>query len=124
MTIGPKLDLVQFADRCIVPYLYATTRRKNEGHFVLGELAHGSAGLFDDYKDIFGVGDEQAVMAAFRILAAKPSAAARHPCHADAGSVWLSVSFAIDHRNQKHRPRKYFQLLRQAMQRKSAGSKA
>lgn len=85
LAIGRKFNLVAFAERCIVPYLYATSRRATEGRFVLGELAHGAEGLLVDYKDIFAVTTDQAVSAALRILCAKPTAADRHPCPCGCG---------------------------------------
>jgi hypothetical protein len=83
--IGKKLDLVDFADRCIVPFLYATTRRATEGHFVFGELDHGAAGLVADYRDLLGVRDEAGVRAALRLLTTKPTSADRHRCPCGCG---------------------------------------
>jgi hypothetical protein len=83
--IGLRLDLLRFADECIVPFLYAATRRKAEGRFVLGELSHGHAGLYEDYQDLFGVSGEEAVLSTLRILATTPSSAARHPCPCGCG---------------------------------------
>lgn len=83
--IGPRLDLLSFADECIVPFLYAASRRKAEGRFVLGELSHGYAGLFEDYQNLFGVSGEEAVLSALRILATTPGAAMRHPCPCGCG---------------------------------------
>lgn len=93
ITIGAQLDLVRFADRCIVPYLYATTRRRSEGRFVLGELAHGTPGLFDDYQDIFGIGNRAGVLAALRVLATKPSSADKHPCPCGCGRRLIQCQF-------------------------------
>lgn len=78
--LGSVLDLVRFANQCIVPYLYATTRRGGEHRYVLGELAHGRFGLVEDYKDLLGVHDEESVRAALRALTTKRSSANRHPC--------------------------------------------
>ncbi len=83
--IGPRLDLLSFADECIVPFLYAATRRKTEGRFVLGELSHGYAGLYEDYQDLFGVTGDEAVRSALRVLATTPRAAVRHRCPCGCG---------------------------------------
>lgn len=93
LKIGPKLDLVHFADECIVPYLYSHSRRRSEGKFVLGELAHGTGGLFDDYQDIFGVADPASVLVALRILATKPSSADKHPCPCGCGKRLAQCEF-------------------------------
>ena len=91
--IGATLDLLHFADKCIVPYLYATTRRGVEGRYIFGELAHDSPGLLADYMNLFGVHDEASVIAAFRILTTKPSSADRHPCPCSCGKRLVQCSF-------------------------------
>lgn len=111
-TLGSKLSLVTFADRCVVPFLYAATRRRSEGRFVLGELKHGSAGLYDDYQAILGLESESAVCAALRILATKPKAADRHPCPCGCGRRLIHCEF----RNRINElrciaPRKVFQRM-------------
>ena len=83
--IGKTLDMVGFADRCIVPFLYATTRRVAERRFVLGELEHGRGGLIADYQELLDVQDEAAVRATLRILTTKPTSADRHPCPCGCG---------------------------------------
>lgn len=83
--IGPTLNLVRFADQCIVPYLYATARRGAEGRYVLGELAHDGRGLIEDYKDLLAVQGEANVRAALRTLTTKPSSADGHPCPCGCG---------------------------------------
>lgn len=83
--IGKTLEMIGFADRCIVPFLYATTRRTTEQCFVLGELEHGRPGMIADYLELFGVQDEAAVQAALRALTTKPTSACRHPCPCGCG---------------------------------------
>jgi hypothetical protein len=122
--LGPKLDLVTFADRCIVPFLYAATRRRSEGRFVLGELPHGAAGLYEDYQAVFGVKGEEAVRATLRILATKPRAADRHPCPCGCSKRLVLCEFR--NRITEFRslaPRKVFQLMDQTL-RSSQGAKA
>jgi len=91
--IGPSMDLARFADRCLVPYLYATTRRVSEGRYVLGELAHGHPGLIEDYKDLLGVDSEEQVRSAIRALATKASSADRHPCPCGCGKRLAQCEF-------------------------------
>jgi hypothetical protein len=114
--IGPNLDLVSFADRCIVPFLYAATRRKSEGRFVLGELPHGEKGLYEDYQAILGVNSDEAVRAALRILAVKPTVADRHPCPCGCGKRLI----LCDYRNRiaeirRLGPRKVFKSVDRAL---------
>ncbi len=85
LAIGPRFNLLTFAERCVVPYLYAVSRRVSEGRFVLGELAHGTQGLFVDYQDIFAVTTDRAVIDVLRALCTKPTSADRHPCPCGCG---------------------------------------
>lgn len=122
LKIGPKLDLVRFADGCIVPYLYAHSRRPDEGTFVFGELTHGTRGLFDDYQEIFGVADPESVLVALRILAAKPSSADKHPCPCGCGRRLAQCEFRV--RIQEIRqlaPRSCFKVLDDFMRKTSSG---
>ena len=93
--IGPKLSILRFADLCIVPYLYAANRRQSAGGFVLGELAHGTRGILQDYQDIFGVSTPAAARAALRALATKPTSAARHPCPCGCGRRLAQCGFRV-----------------------------
>ena len=122
--IGSGLNLLKFADECIVPYLYATTRRQSVGSFVFGELPHGTPGLFQDYQDIFGLSDEASVLATLGILATKPTCADRHPCPCGCGRRHALCLFR-DRVNEIRgiAPRKYFQALYQSMRSKSSGGK-
>jgi hypothetical protein len=122
--LGQKLNLLTFADECIVPFLYAATRRKTEGCFVLGELSHGNAGLYEDYQAILGVKGEDAVRAALRILATKSSAAERHPCPCGCGKRLILCEFR--HRIAEFRqlaPRKVFQNMDRALRDTTLGAK-
>jgi hypothetical protein len=122
--IGAKLNILRFADECVVPFLYATTRRQTDGSFVFGELPHGTQGLFQDYQDIFGVSDEGGVLATLRILAAKPSAADRHPCPCGCGRRHALCQFRYRvNEIRRIAPRKYFRDLYQAMRTKSPREK-
>ena len=123
--LGPKLNLVTFADKCIVPFLYGATRRKSEGRFVLGELQHGNAGLYEDYQAIMGLKTDAAVRAALRILATKPSAADRHPCPCGCGKRVVQCDFR--NRIAELRclaPRKVFQSMDGALRGANAGEKS
>jgi hypothetical protein len=123
-TLGPKLDLLSFADQCIVPFLYAATRRKTEGRFVLGELPHGNRGIYEDYQAILGLKDEESVRAALRILATKPSAADRHPCPCRCGKRLIQCEFR--HRIadlRKLAPRNVLQNMDRALRNATPGAK-
>lgn len=108
--IGPRLNVLRFADECIVPYLYAATRRETEGTYVFGELSHGRSGLIEDYQEIFGVNGVDSVLATLRILSTRPASADRHPCPCGCRRRLAYCQFR-DRVNEIRRlaPRKYFQ---------------
>ncbi|WP_172194789.1 hypothetical protein [Saccharibacillus qingshengii] len=54
--LSAKPDLLQFAESCLIPYLYCVSHKlKNGGKFLFGELAHGPKGILDDYKQLWGL---------------------------------------------------------------------
>ena len=125
LKIGPQLNVLRFADECIVPYLYATTRRETDGTFVFDELPHGRPGLIKDYQDIFGISDESSVLATLRILATRSAAADRHPCPCGCGRRLALCQFRV-RLNEVRRlaPRRHFQEMERSMRPDYRGDKA
>jgi len=67
--IGTPPDLVTFVNHCVVPFLYAAScREKNGGDLPFSELAHGNAGLLDDYEQILGLRGANSVLLALMAL--------------------------------------------------------
>lgn len=78
--------ITSFADRCIIPYLYAVSyKQKNGGMFLFGEFAHGIDGMLDSYKSIFGVPSKQQVFTAIHYLGMKERNANKKPCACNCG---------------------------------------
>lgn len=79
-------SLKDFSDRCIVPFLYATSLRLS-GHrtFFFGELDHGATGLAQDYKALFGVATEKAVAQCVQLLILKKRIANKRLCPCGCG---------------------------------------
>lgn len=70
-----------FAKKCITPYLYAMSYKEQYGgKLIFGELSHGIVGLFEDYKEIFNVGNEEAVLRILDILSSKKREANKKIC--------------------------------------------
>ena len=70
-----------FADKCLVPYLYAVSYKlMNGGKFVLGELAHGDQGIVDDYSHLLGLKDHNQIAQAIKLLCIKKRIANKKPC--------------------------------------------
>jgi hypothetical protein len=75
----PTLD--GFADNCLVPYLFAISRKlKTGGSLLFGELAHGQAGILSDYAHIFGLKDAKKVGYVLELLGMKKRRANKLPC--------------------------------------------
>jgi len=57
----PSLD--RFVEQFVLPYLYGVAlKTRHGGEMPFGELPHGSDGLLEDYKNLFGVKDDQSVV--------------------------------------------------------------
>ena len=75
----PTLD--GFAENCLVPYLFAISRKlKAGGSFPFGELAHGQAGILSDYARLFGLKEAKKVGYVLELLGTKKRRANKLPC--------------------------------------------
>ena len=74
-------SLVKFAEKCIVPYLYAISiKLKYGGDLVFSELAHGGRGVIDDYLNLFCLQDKDQVICTLNLIAQKKRVANKKPC--------------------------------------------
>ena len=79
-------SLSDFSDRCLVPFLYATSLRlSGQLGFYFGELDHGAVGVFQDYKRIFGVTTEAATLICTQMLSIKKRVANKRQCPCSCG---------------------------------------
>lgn len=79
-------DLADFVWRGIVPYLYAASyREQTSGPYPFGELAHGRAGLLNDYARILGLNGPEQAARAFELLATKRRLANKKTCPCGCG---------------------------------------
>lgn len=75
-----------FVARCVVPYLYAMSLKLDYRiDFVFGELEHGTKGLVDDYRTLFGLQEEAQLFPALRCLLLKKRIANKRPCPCGCG---------------------------------------
>ena len=77
--------LVGFVEKCVVPYLVGFNVFEQTGKMPFGELAHGLQGLFDEYKQIFGVKADSACVEFLRLLSLKRRVANKRPCPCSSG---------------------------------------
>lgn len=79
-------SLSGFADKCLVPYLYAVSYKlMHGGDFVFGELAHGDQGIMADYSVMLGLKGRHQVTQAIQLLGVKKRIANKRPCPCGCG---------------------------------------
>jgi hypothetical protein len=79
-------NLTGFADKCLVPYLYAVSYKlMHGGDFVFGELAHGDQGIADDYSAMLGLKERHQITPAIQLLGIKKRLANKRLCPCGCG---------------------------------------
>lgn len=79
-------SLIGFADKCLVPYLYAVSYKlMHGGDFVFGELAHGYQGILDDCSLMLGLKESNQVALAIQLLGIKKRIANKKICPCGCG---------------------------------------
>ena len=94
LKLSKKPTLDGFAENCLVPYLFAVSRKLLQGgDFTFGELAHGSLGEIADYTDLFGLQTADQVMRTIRYLGMKKRRANKLLCPCECGRRLGACSF-------------------------------
>ena len=84
--ISKSPSLNGFAENCLVPYLFAISRKlKSGGSLPFGELAHGAKGVLTDYAQLFGLKELGEARYALQLLGMKKRAANKFPCPCGCG---------------------------------------
>ena len=92
--ISKQPTLVGFSESCLVPYLYAVSRKLQHGEtFVFSELAHGEQGIIDDYMELFGLKTRDQVIQTLTLLGKKRRIANKKPCPCGCGRRLGKCSF-------------------------------
>ena len=92
--LSQKPTLSGFAEKCLVPYLYAISYKlKFGGDLPFNELPHGTPGELCDYADLFGLNEQDQVIAALRLLTMKKRHANKYPCPCGCGRRLSKCSF-------------------------------
>jgi hypothetical protein len=79
-------NLIGFAEKCLVPYLYTVSYKlKNGGNFLFGELTHGTQGIEDDYSVMLGLKERYQIIRAIQLLGIKKRIANKKPCPCGCG---------------------------------------
>ena len=86
--------LIGFADRCLVPYLFAISHKlRFHGPLPFNELEHGLPGVIADYADLFRLKSPGQVQYAVRLLGMKKRRANKLPCPCNCGKRLGKCSF-------------------------------
>ena len=76
-----KPTIIGYAENCLVPYLYAVSYKlQNGGDFIFGDLEHGTPGIIEDYKQLFGLKSRWQVIQMLRLLSTRRQYANRAKC--------------------------------------------
>jgi hypothetical protein len=86
LTLATKPTLLGFAEKCLIPYLFAISRKLLQGgDFAFGELGHGSPGELADYVDLFGLKNAEQAKRTILYLGMKKRRANKFPCPCGCG---------------------------------------
>jgi len=86
ITLSKYPSLIGFAEKILVPYLYAMTyERMFPGKLPADELAHGDEGIITDYKDILKLKTPEQIRSALKLLGVKRRIANKKNCPCSCG---------------------------------------
>lgn len=87
-------SLSGFADKCLVPYLYAVSYKlMHGGDFIFGELAHGAQGIVDDYSIMLGLKERHQIPLAIQLLGMKKRISNKKNCPCGCGKKLGDCAF-------------------------------
>lgn len=79
--LSEKPSLTSFAEKCLVPYLFAISQKLSRGvPLPFGQLDHGAPGALADYQALFGLKSAEQALATLRVLGQKKRLANKQPC--------------------------------------------
>lgn len=97
MKLSSNPTLSGYAEMCLVPYLYAISYRLlYGGELIFDELAHGMAGIIEDYLDLFGVNNSEQVKTILKILSNNENKYINKPCPCGCGRKLKKCPFRYE----------------------------
>ena len=83
-----------FIEKCLVPYLFnVSVKLRHGGKFVTGELAHGTEGIIQDYKDLLGLRSPDQIVNALYLLGMRRRVANKKMCPCNCGLLLGRCAF-------------------------------
>ena len=81
LSISKAPRLLGFAEKCLIPHLFAISHKLQHGGPVpFGELKHGLPGILDDFMDLLKLRERQQAFRAIQIPGMKKRRANKLPC--------------------------------------------
>jgi hypothetical protein len=81
LLVSENPTLTGFAEKCLVPYLFAVSLKLKTGEdLAFGELAHGAPGALDDYVSLFGLKAHDEALQVLLLLGKKKRIANKQRC--------------------------------------------
>jgi hypothetical protein len=80
-----KASLLQFIERCIIPYLAGYAVFERTGKMPFGELSHGRKGLLEEYRNLTGADTNAQCVAFLKLLGMKKRIANKLECPCGSG---------------------------------------
>lgn len=86
MLLKQQPDLSGFSDLCLIPYLFAITKKLREGGpLIFSELAHETPGLIQDYRELLGLSAAADISYALSLAGARKRLANKKSCPCGCG---------------------------------------
>src|SRR5699024_165571 len=110
-------NLSAYADKYLVPYLYAASYKlRFGGDFVFGELEHGVNGIIKDYMDLLGIKDPYKILPTLKLLSNKKRVANKMECTCGCSRRLGVCGFRLKiNELRNHAPRSYFNYYYQSL---------
>jgi len=77
--------ILNFVEKCVVPFLYGYLHQVQYGVLPFGELEHGPLGILDDFGVILGTKEPEAAFRTVELLGMKKRIANKRPCPCGSG---------------------------------------
>lgn len=73
-------SILQFVERCVIPYLYGYSYFERHGIMPFGELTHGEEGIREDFAALFGTDRTDSIREFVRLTAMRKRHANKQSC--------------------------------------------
>ncbi len=86
--LGTPISLLKWLDRFVHDFLANHVIRLRDKEYPKGEYEHGTQGIIDGYKEVFGVDSEGEVLTRLRLLCGTTKIGRNDPCFCNSGKKY------------------------------------